>query len=112
LSQRLQNEHQQQQDILYVNSNEFRPMYLRSELFDVKKTAERIVQSLDFLLEIYGEYALKRKIKLSDFSKEELDIMRKGYIQLLPSLDRGGRRSIVLFLAEFSNATFQTEVSL
>jgi hypothetical protein len=91
---------QQQQNVLYVNSIEFRLMYLRSGLFDVKKTAKRIVQALDLLLEIYGEYALERKIKLSDFTKNELKIMKKGYIQLLPSRDRGGRRIIVVFPAK------------
>jgi hypothetical protein len=94
LSQRLQkeqDEEQQQQPnsssivLLYVNSIEFRLMYLRCELFDVKKAAKSIVQALDFLLKYYGEYALKRKIKLSDFTKNELNIMKKGLVQLLPS---------------------------
>ena len=53
-----------------INSDDFRLMYLRSELFDVKKAADRIVKALDFLLEFWGEYALKRKIRLSDFTKK------------------------------------------
>jgi hypothetical protein len=86
LSQRLQKEQQeQQQQLLYVNSIEFRLMYLRCQLFDVKKAAKSIVQALDWLLKHFGEYALERKIKLSDFTKTELSIMRKGFIQLLQS---------------------------
>jgi hypothetical protein len=96
LSRRLQQEHEL--NTSYVNSIEFRSMYLRSELFDVKKAARRIVKALDFLLNIFGEYALmERKIKLSDFTKKELNLMRKGAIQLMPSRDRGGRRIIVAF---------------
>ena len=33
--------------------------------------SKRLVQVLDFLLEIYGQYALERKIELSDFTKEK-----------------------------------------
>jgi len=87
---------QSKQLIYYVNSNEFRLMYLRSELFDARKAAYRIVKALDFLLELFGEIAFKRKIRLSDFTKKELKIMKRGYIQLLPSRDRGGRRIIVV----------------
>ena len=54
----------------YVNSDEFRLMYLRSVLFDVKKAANQIVKAMDFLFESFGEYALKRKLRLSDFTKK------------------------------------------
>ena len=46
-------------------------MYSRCELLDVKMASKRLVQVLDFLLEIYGQYALERKIELSDFTKEK-----------------------------------------
>jgi hypothetical protein len=88
---------QQQQNVFYVNSIEFRLMHLRCELFDVKRAARRMVQGIDALLRSCGEYALERKIKLSDFTKNELNTMKKGFIQLLPSRDRGGRRIIVVF---------------
>ena len=110
LSRRLQQEHEL--NTSYVNSIEFRSMYLRSELFDVKKAARRIVESLDFLLEHFGEYALKRKIKLSDFTKKELKIMRKGFIQLMPSRDRGGRRIVFAFPGyTFDSVALATGVS-
>jgi hypothetical protein len=112
LSRRLQQEQEHELNISYVNSIEFRVMYLRSELFDVKKAARRIVESLDFLLEHFGEYALKRKIKLSDFTKKELKIMRKGFIQLMPSRDRGGRRIVFAFPGyTFDSVALATGVS-
>jgi hypothetical protein len=100
--------------LLYVNTNEFRLMYLRCDFFNVQKAALRIVQALDFLLENYGEYALKRKIQLSDFtSDQELAVLKKGMIQLLPSRDRGGRRIILsFFFNEFGNVPYHILVSL
>jgi hypothetical protein len=111
LSRQLQQEHEHNK-MPYVNCIEFRLMYLRCEFFDVKKTAKRLVQALDFLLENFGSYALERKIKLSDFTKEELNGMRKGFIQLLPSRDRGGRRITVVFPGNnYDSAALRTQVS-
>jgi hypothetical protein len=47
-------------------------MCSRCELPDVKTASKRLVQVFDFLLEIYGQYALERKIKLSDFTEENI----------------------------------------
>lgn len=81
----------------YVNGDEFRLRFLRCELFDVKKAAKRFVRFLDLLLTLFGDYALRRPIRLSDFSKEELRCMRMGRFHVLPSRDRIGRRIGVLF---------------
>ena len=84
----------------YVNSTEFRLRFLRCELFDVSKAALRLVRFLDLVLELYGDYALQRSIRLSDFSKQELKHIRKGRYQFLPFRDRGGiagRRVLAVF---------------
>lgn len=75
----------------YVNDRSFRLMFLRSELFDAKKAALRIIKYLDVVLGICGEYNLRRPIQLTDFTKEEMKILRSGCIQLLPYRDRAGR---------------------
>ena len=113
LSQELQDKEEDIFSLLYVNTNEFRFMYLRCEFFDIKKTALRIVQVLDFLFEYYGKYALYRKIQLTDFTEYELTILKnKGYCQLLPSRDRGGRRIMVQFLLnDFDNVPIPVLVS-
>ena len=114
LSRQLEQEHgkQKQYTCCYVNSNEFHLMYLRCELFDVRKAAKRLVQALDFLLEYFGQYALERKIKLSDFTKKELNRMKKGYMQLLPCRDRGGRRISITFPGNNHDiAALDTQVS-
>ncbi|VEU34422.1 unnamed protein product [Pseudo-nitzschia multistriata] len=84
----------------YVNEKEFRLRFLRCELFDIRKTAFRICEFLEWALILFGEYALQRPITLHDFSKDELKYFRQGYYQLLPSRDRSGRRIVVIIPGE------------
>lgn len=84
----------------YVHQDDFKLRFLRCELFDVPKAAVRMALFLDLLVDLFGDYALERPIKLSDFSKKELVEFRKGRFQWLPDRDRGGvsgRRVWVLF---------------
>ena len=84
----------------YVNSDGFRLRFLRYELFDVHKAALRICRFLDLALESFGDFALRRPIRLSDFSKHEMKHIRKGKYQYLPYRDRGGvagRRVLCVF---------------
>lgn len=89
--------HQKRQTKSYIHESDFLLRFLRCACFDVKKAAGRLVKYVDLLVELFGEYALWRPIRLSDFSKEELRHMRKGLVQLLPYRDRSGRRIIVFF---------------
>ncbi|OEU06391.1 hypothetical protein FRACYDRAFT_254702 [Fragilariopsis cylindrus CCMP1102] len=81
----------------YINSNAFRVCFLRCELFHIQKAAVRFMKYLTYIKEYFGLYALLRPIQITDFNKEELTVMRKGYIQLMPFRDRIGRRIILLF---------------
>ena len=78
----------------YVNDSEFRLRFLRCVLFDARMAAQRLVSFLAIICDLFGEYALKRPILLSDFTEEELHIFRMGNLQLLPFRDRSGRRII------------------
>ncbi len=79
----------------YVHTRAFKMRFLRAELFDPKEAANRIITFLGTAVELFGEYALERPIKLTDFSKKELKVFNTGRLQLLPYRDRGGRRLIV-----------------
>mmetsp|Transcript_13266 Transcript_13266/g.30981 ORF Transcript_13266/g.30981 Transcript_13266/m.30981 type:complete len:584 (-) Transcript_13266:930-2681(-) len=83
----------------YVNTDDFRLRFLRFELFDAPRTAVRMADFLDLILELFGEYALLRPIRLSDFSKTELRHLRKGKYQFLPYRDRGGTCGRRIFCA-------------
>ena len=67
----------------YVNDDAFRLRFLRAELFDVHLTAIRIVKYLDFVLELFGPYALERPIELSDFTKREIKYLQMGYVDYI-----------------------------
>ncbi len=84
----------------YVNSPEFRLRFLRCDLFDTKKAAIRLVNYLDTLMLLFDgkEELLMRPIRLSDFSKTEMAVMKVGNFQLLPYRDRSGRRVLTLHI--------------
>jgi hypothetical protein len=84
----------------YVRSYLFCIKFLRSELFDVKKAADRYMQCIDFLVDYFGLFALERPLFLNDLNKEEHKLLKEGQLQLLPSRDRSGRR-VVVFLGTF-----------
>eukprot|EP00536_Pseudo-nitzschia_multiseries_P009654 jgi/Psemu1/325728/estExt_fgenesh1_pg.C_2750007 len=75
----------------YVNSDDFRLRFLRCETFDVPIAALRIFKFLDLVSKLFGTFALQRPIRITDFSREELRIFRKGRYQLLPFRDRAGK---------------------
>ena len=76
----------------YINSPDFRLRFLRCDLFNAKKAALRIVNFVDLILEIFGDFALHRPIQMTDFNRDELQVFRIGLQQLLPYRDRSGRR--------------------
>ena len=81
----------------YINERKFWLRFLRCELFNVEKAAERFVRYLDFVAEVYGEYALQRPVCMTDFSREEMSFLREGIFQLLPYRDISGRRILAFF---------------
>ena len=79
----------------YINDDDFRLRFLRCELFDQREAAVRLVKYCDFVLELFGSFALERHIQLSDFDKKEMKWLQMGYIQLMPFRDQSGRRIIL-----------------
>jgi hypothetical protein len=79
---------------LFSKANKLR--FLRSELFDPRKSALRFTKYLDLLFDIYGECALRRPIRLQDLDSEELSFLKSGQYQMLPYRDRGGRRIMAM----------------
>ncbi len=76
----------------FVNTIDFRLRFLRCEFLDAQKAAIRIVAYLALLDELFdGDWALQRPIEITDFSKDEIKILKSGIFQLLPYRDRSGR---------------------
>lgn len=78
-----------------IDDDNFRLRFLRCELFNVPKAVRRFYNYLDYVYEYWGEVALKRPIRFTDFTKAEQKLFRKGFFQLLPFRDSSGRRVMV-----------------
>lgn len=101
----------QQYQNTHVNDADFRLKFLRSELFEEKKAASRMVKYLDMVSELFGDFALRRQIQMSDFTREEMQVFRVGHQQLLPYRDRSGRRIFTLVGGVGVNVPLVTRVS-
>ena len=80
----------------YITRLDFRLRFLRAERFDVEKAVLRYCKCLDFLVEFFGKEALFRPLLMSDLTKSEMKFLREGYVQVLPSRDRLGRRILAM----------------
>jgi len=87
--------HAHRQILSFIDHDEFRMRFLRCELFDIKKAASRFLDYLDLSHELFGDAVLHRPVCLSDFTRAELKVLRKGFFQILPYRDRAGRRVLV-----------------
>ncbi|KAG7344954.1 hypothetical protein IV203_032485 [Nitzschia inconspicua] len=82
----------------YVHSRDFRLSFLRCELYDPKKAAERLVRFTEYMAEEYDMEVLERPLQMSDLQtksgkrgREVFDCFKSGHTQLLPFRDRSGR---------------------
>ncbi len=81
----------------FVHDRGFRLKFLRANLFDVNKAAWNFTRYLELLSKYYGPQALTRPLLFSDLTEAELDLLRAGHMQLLPTRDRSGRRVLNVF---------------
>jgi len=81
----------------YVNDAEFRLMFLRRDLFDVRKAALRLANFMELVYDLWGDVALTKKTWKSQayLSPFELNAFRMGMIQCLQGRDRAGRRILL-----------------
>lgn len=101
----------------YINSTEFRLIFVRCELFDARKAAIRLLTYLEVLDEAWSSnngrngdstnanFFLERYVRISDF---ELDgdpatfhVLNEGIFQVLPGRDRSGRRIMAVLGVDY-----------
>jgi len=81
----------------YVKSRNFQLAFLRCEFFNANKAAMRLAKYLELAYDLNGEEALRRPLRIDDFtSKEEEEIINAGHQQLLPFRDKSGRRVLAI----------------
>ncbi len=83
-------------DKSYVESSKFRLMFLRADLFDAKKAAERLLLFMEKKMKFFGPATLVRPIQMSDLGDDDITTLKSGVFQILPSRDRSGRPIIFL----------------
>jgi hypothetical protein len=85
----------------YLHTKEWKLRFLRCELFDCKKAAERLVRFTEYMEKEYDMEVLERPLRLSDLQtkngsgREIMDSFRSGHSQQFPFRDRSGRRILV-----------------
>jgi hypothetical protein len=82
----------------YVADPAFRLMFLRSERFDTQLAAKQLVRHFKVKRELFGnDEILAREVRLSDLTKDDMETLESGFMQVLPTRDAAGRR--IFFLA-------------
>ncbi len=80
----------------YISFSDFRLRFLRAEFFDIPKAVTRFCKFLNLMSDLFGEVSLLRQIFLSDLTKKERKLLREGSMQLSPTRDSLGRRTMFL----------------
>eukprot|EP00534_Pseudo-nitzschia_fraudulenta_P004390 CAMPEP_0201126250 /NCGR_PEP_ID=MMETSP0850-20130426/25300_1 /ASSEMBLY_ACC=CAM_ASM_000622 /TAXON_ID=183588 /ORGANISM="Pseudo-nitzschia fraudulenta, Strain WWA7" /LENGTH=538 /DNA_ID=CAMNT_0047394611 /DNA_START=30 /DNA_END=1646 /DNA_ORIENTATION=+ len=92
----------------YLNDPDVRLRFLRCERFVVEKAVQRMIDFLEFMSELFGDYVCERPVRISDFSREEEAALQNSRNQYLPFRDRSGRR----VLAGVGTCNFHLDMEL
>jgi hypothetical protein len=96
----------------YVSNNKMRLQFLRADNYDAKNAATRLVAFFESKLELFGKEMLTKDILLSDFSKQDIADVERGYLHLLPQRDRAGRAIICTIGALAATISVETRVRM
>ena len=82
----------------YIHTDDdFRLMFLRRDVFDAQKAAVRMSKYLDLIRWAFGEDILQRQMSLADLDSAGERHLKSGAQQVLPGMDRSGRRIVGVF---------------
>eukprot|EP00980_Cylindrotheca_fusiformis_P026627 scaffold16689_cov107-Cylindrotheca_fusiformis.AAC.2 len=82
----------------YARNDQLLLMFLRSENFNVKAAATRMIAFFRHKLSLFGpERLCKETIGQSDLDSEDMKCATAGYVQLLPHRDHVGRAQFLYF---------------
>jgi len=92
----------------YLNDPAIRLRFLRCDRFDVTKAVQRLVDFLELMSDLFGDFVAERSVELNDFNHSEQELLRQSRNQYLPFRDSNGRR----VLTGIGNCNFHMEVKL
>jgi hypothetical protein len=78
----------------YLTDRKFRLMFLRIEYYDPRGAARRLMRFLEGKKTYFGEDAVGRPLLLTDMNEADMECLKSGILQLLPSRDSKGRAVI------------------
>lgn len=91
----------------YVTDRSFRLKFLRCEDFNCKKAAIRLVLHFRQKEELFGSgEVLGRDVRLSDLDPKDLEGLKRGVFQVLPTTDISGRAVLCMFLGRREDVSF------
>jgi hypothetical protein len=88
----------------FFEDEKFRLKFLRTDNYNPKRAARRIVRHLEIKLDLFGPDKLGKKITLEDLSEDDMESLLSGAAQFLPTKDRGGR---LVFWSRMKNWKFK-----
>ena len=92
----------------YLNDPAIRLRFLRCDRFDVTKAVRRLIDFLELMTDLFGDFVAERSVELNDFNDSEQELLRQSRNQYLPFRDSMGRR----VLTGVGNCNFHMEVKL
>jgi hypothetical protein len=75
----------------YVQSRDFRLMFLRAERFEPQRSAKRFVKFFEYKLGLFGADKLVKTITLDDLDEDDMACLMTGSHYSLKDKDRAGR---------------------
>ena len=93
-----------------VKDPAFLLMFLRSESYNAKKAATRLIHYFECKLEYFGFDKLVEPITLNDLDEDDLFALRNGCLQLSPVKDRAGRGVILKFQKNYNYRSIRSQV--
>eukprot|EP00934_Nitzschia_sp_Nitz4_P008950 Nitzschia sp. Nitz4//scaffold18_size181773//8608//10629//NITZ4_001890-RA/size181773-snap-gene-0.254-mRNA-1//1//CDS//3329539936//8940//frame0 len=75
----------------YIHSEGFQLQFLRSQRWNARQAASRLVDFLDMKRRLFGEGCLARPVAISDLSRDDRKSLDSGFFQVVPTRDVAGR---------------------
>eukprot|EP00934_Nitzschia_sp_Nitz4_P002781 Nitzschia sp. Nitz4//scaffold32_size149145//49056//50746//NITZ4_002873-RA/size149145-processed-gene-0.91-mRNA-1//1//CDS//3329548051//2771//frame0 len=91
------------QNAEYVYHQVFCERFLQAAEYDVTEAATKMIRFYEWKLQLWGAHRLTRDIEMDDLDEHDIEVLKKGYFQVLPERDRSGRP---VHVAVLNNQTF------
>ena len=81
-----------------INNEEILLRFIRADRLDTRKALNRLLQYYSLLVEIFGEQVALHQscIRLEDLDRQQRKLLESGWIQLLLTRDKAGRRILTI----------------